>query len=154
MLLFLDKVKAFVQAVTNLGSTGLEILVTVSLFAIAYEAGYIMFRFGTVAIEPILKKAFGWADYDDFLAAGKAGKKEYDKLDMHSREYGYALTHIMLFIVLAILTGTRTHWWVMGGCIVCVILFVLSIRVHMIQMQKAVKQYLTVSDGESKADNN
>ena len=153
VFLFLDEVSALVQAVVNLGSTGFEVLVTVALFAIAYEIGYILFRIGTVAIEPLLKKIFGWAAYEDFLAAGKTGEKEYDKLDMHSREYGYALTHITLLIVLTILTGIRTQWWIMVGCIICVALFIFSVQSHMMQTQKAVKKYLSASSSESGGGN-
>jgi hypothetical protein len=142
VLLFLDEVKALVQAVTNLGSTGLEVLVTVSLFAIAYEVGYIIFRIGSAVIEPLLKKMFGWAEYSDFIAAGKTSEKAHDKLEMLSREYGYARTQITLFIALAVLTGVRTQWWFMVVCIFCVGLFTLTARGHMKKTQKAVKQYL------------
>lgn len=149
VLLFFDEVKTLVQAITNLGSTGLEILVTVSLFAIAYEVGYIIFRLGSAAIEPLLRKMFGWAEYSDFIAAGKTSEKAHDKLEMLSREYGYARTQITLFIALAVLTGVRTQWWFMVVCILCVGLFTLTARGHMKKTQKAVKQYLSTSCGES-----
>lgn len=153
VMLFLDEVKMFVKAITNLGSTGLEVLVTVSLFAIAYEIGYIIFRLGSAAIEPILKKLFGWAEYSNFIAAGKTSEKAFEKLEMLSREYGYARTQITLFIALAVLTGIRAHWWIMGICIVCVGLFTLTARGHMKRTQKAVKQYLPASGGESEVLN-
>ena len=148
VLLFLDEVKTLVQSITNLGSTGLEILVTVSLFAIAYEVGYIIFRLGSAAIEPLLKKMFGWVEYSDFIAAGKTSEKAHDKLEMLSREYGYARTQITLFIALAVLTGVRTQWWFMFIFILCVGLFTLTARGHMKKTQKAVKQYLPASCGE------
>lgn len=148
VLLFFDEVKTLVQSITSLGSTGLEILVTVSLFAIAYEVGYIIFRLGSAAIEPLLKKMFGWVEYSDFIAAGKTSEKAHDKLEMLSREYGYARTQITLFIALAVLTGVRTQWWFMFICILCVGLFTLTARGHMKKTQKAVKQYLPASCGE------
>jgi len=153
VLLFLDKVKTLVQAVTNLGSTGLEVLITVSLFAIAYEVGYIIFRLGSAVIEPLLKKMFGWAEYSDFIAAGKTSEKSHDKLEMLSREYGYARTQTTLFITLSVLTGIRTQWWLMVVCILCVGLFTLTAREHMKKTQKAVKQYLPASSGESEGVN-
>ncbi len=151
VLLFLDKVKTLVQVITNLGSTGLEILVTVSLFAIAYEVGYIIFRLGSAVIEPLLKMMFGWTEYSDFIAAGKTSEKAHDKLEMLSREYGYARTQITLFVALSVLTGIRANWWIMGICIVCVGLFTLTARGHMKRTQKAVKQYLPVSGDKSES---
>lgn len=153
VLLFLDELKTYVLAVTNLGSTGLEVLVTVSLFAIAYEVGYIIFRLGSAVIEPLLKKIFGWAEYSDFIAAGKTSEKAHDKLEMLSREYGYARTQITLFIMLSVLTGIGTQWWLMVVCILCVGLFTLTARGHMKKTQKAVKQYLSASSGESEGVN-
>ena len=142
VLLFHDDVKTLAKAITDLGSAGLEILVTISLFAVAYEIGYIIFRLGATGIEPILKKMFGWADYKDFIAAGKTNEKAHNKLEMLSREYGYARTQIVLFIALSILTGIKMHWWLMVGCLICVVIFVLTARGHMKKIQSAVKQYL------------
>jgi uncharacterized protein involved in cysteine biosynthesis len=135
--------------VSNIGSVGLEILVTVSLFAIAYEVGYILFRLGEAVIQPIIKKLFGWAEYSDFIAAGKTSEKAYEKLEMLSREYGYARTQIVLFIIIAILTGIKLQWWFMGISIACVVLFVFTARGHMIQTQRAVKNYLATNNPES-----
>lgn len=109
MFLFLNEIKVLATEITSLGSAGLEVLLTVSVLAIAYEVGYIIFRIGATAIEPILKKMFGWAEYKDFIAAAKTSDKAHDRLDMLSCEYGYARTQITLFIALSIVTGSRTH---------------------------------------------
>jgi hypothetical protein len=154
VLLFLNEVKALVVKITEIGSAGLEVLVTVSLFAIAYEVGYIIFRIGSALIEPILKKAFRWAEYSEFIKAGKTSEKAHDKLEMLSREYGFARTQITLFIALAVLTGIRAQWWIMVGCIVCVGLFVWTARGHIIRTHKVVKQYLTANSNESQVANN
>ena len=142
ILLFFDEVKTLMLSITNFGSTGLEILVTVSLFAIAYEIGYIIFRLGSLAVEPLLKKMIEWTEYRDFIAAEKTSKKAHDKLEMLSREYGYLRTQITLFIVLAVLTGVRTQWCFMVVCILCIVVFTLSTCGHMKKIQKIVKQYL------------
>ena len=142
VLLFLDDVKSIAKTITDLGSAGLETLVTVSLFAVAYEIGYIIFRLGAIAIEPILKKMFGWADYKDFITAGKTSEKAYKKLEMFSREYGYARTQIGLLTALSILTCVKMYWWLMVGCLICVVIFVLTARGHMKKIQDTVKQYL------------
>ena len=141
VLLFFYEMLPLIAAVSGLGSAGLEILLTVSLFAIAYEVGYIIFRLGAIAIEPILKKMFGWVDYKDFVAASKTSDQAHEKLDMLSREYGYVRTQITLFIALVLLSGVREHWWIMAACVFCVVLFLLSGRGHMKKIQIAVTQY-------------
>ena len=147
VFLFLDDIKSPVKAITELGSTGLEVLVTISLFAVAYEIGYIIFRFGAIGIEPILKKAFGWADYKDFVAAGKTSEKAHKKLETLSREYSYARTQIVLFVILSVLAGTKMHWWLVVGCLLCVAVFTLTACGYMKKIQTAVTQYLAVTDG-------
>ena len=147
-LMFFDDVRFLVEAITDLGSTGLEILVTVSLFALAYEIGYIIFRLGAALIEPILMKSFGWAEYADFIAASKTSEKAGSRLKMLSREYGYARTRIMLFVILALLTIIANDWWLLGICLFCVLLFSISARSYMKKTQTAVKQYLSGNGGQ------
>jgi hypothetical protein len=160
-LLFLGEVKGIATQITQLGSAGLEVLVTVALFAIAYEVGYIMFRLGAVAVEPVLKKAFGWVDYNDFITAEKKSEKAHDKLEMLSREYGFARTQIMLFVTLIVLTIVKifiakspiTMVWTMV-CIGCGVLFTITTRGHMKRIQKAVTRYLAPSTAESEGNAN
>lgn len=153
-LLFLDEVKELAKAITSLDNVGLEVLITVSLFAIAYEIGYILFRFGAIVIKPLLKLMFREVEYSDFIKAEKTSEKAYNKLEMLSREYGYARTQITLFIALAILTGIQMQWWIMICCIICVVLFLITVRGHMKKTQDAVKQYLTTNSGESEVVSN
>ena len=154
MMLFLDDTKELVGRVTILDSTGFEVLITASCFAIAYEVGYVIFRLGAVAIEPALKKMFGWADYKDFIAAGKANENAHDKLEMLSREYGYARTQITLFLALVALTGTCGKWWLMTVCLLCVALFTLTARGHIKKIQIVMKQYLATNSNESEMVSN
>ena len=149
VMLFLDKIKDFTEQIAQLGSAGLEVLVTVALIAIAYEVGYVIFRLGASIIEPILKKMFGWAEYSDFIAAGKVSTEAHDKLEMLSREYGFARTQIMLFITLSALIGVNAlitkivaQWILCVFCVACVVLFVLTARSYMIKIQEAVKHYI------------
>ena len=142
ILLFLGDVKILVNAITEVDSVGLEIVITVSIFAIAYEVGYVLHRLGAAVAEPILKKVFGWVDYNDFVLAGKIGVKAYEKLDMLSREYGFARTQIALFVVLSVFTGICMQWWLMAGCFICTVLLILTARSFMKKTQTAVTQYL------------
>lgn len=151
IMMFVDEIKAIVDSITVLDNIGLEVLITVSCFAIAYEVGYIIFRLGAVFIERILKKVFGWAPYDRFVAAKKAGAEK--SLDMLSREYGYARTQITLFILLSIITGLKTHWILLGICVLCVVLFSLTARGHIKKTITTVNKYLT-QDNENMVEEN
>jgi len=141
VLLFLNETKELVDSVVSLDSVGLEVLITVSFFAIAYEIGYIIFRFGAALIEPILKKLFGWAQYERFVAAKKAGAEK--SLEMLSREYGYARTQITLFIFLSIVIGIKMHWILLGVCVLCVLLFTLTACGHIKKTITTVDKYST-----------
>jgi len=137
--LFLDKIKDLAINITTLGSTSLEVLLTVASFAIAYEVGYIIFRLGAAIIEPILKKMFGWREYSEFVAARKAGAESLDTL---SREYGYARTHITLFVALVLIAAIRAQWMMMSICLIFVILFTLTARGHIKKIIATVDRYL------------
>lgn len=139
ILLFLKDVESIVATVSKLDSTGLEVLISVSCFAIAYEVGYILFRLGAIVIEPILKKMCGWTPYDQFVAAQKAGAKS---LDMLSREYAYVRTHIALFLVFAIATGLSKHWWLLGASVVGILLLLLTARGHIKKIGTTIKKYI------------
>jgi len=145
ILLFLNETKILVDSVASLDSVGLEVLITVSCFAIAYEIGYIIFRLGAALIEPILRMLFDWAPYDRFVAAKKAGAEK--SLEMLSREYGYARTQITLFVLLSILIGIRMHWILLGVCVLCVVLFTMTARGHIKKTITTVDKFLT---GENK----
>ena len=156
VLLFLGEANGIAAQISQLGSVGLEVLVTVSLLAIAYEAGYIIFRLGAVAVEPILKKMFGWADYNNFIKAGKTSEKAHDKLEMLSREYGFARTQIMLFVILITLTVAKSILAknpliliLTAICTGCGVLFIVTAGGQMKRTQKAVTQYLTSGTAES-----
>ena len=138
VLLFPDKVRSVTLTLLEAGSAGLEVLVLICCFAIAYEVGYIIFRFGAVVVEPLLKKLFGWTPYEQFVAAQKAGAKS---LNMLSREYAYSRTQITLFIALAGATGISKHWGLLFISIICAILFVLTARGHMKKIAITVKKY-------------
>ena len=140
VFLFTDEIRDFVIRISDFGSAGLEVLLTVASLAIAYEVGYIIFRLGAVIIEPLLKKVFGWTDYSKFVAAQKAGAKS---LEMLSREYGYARTRITLFIMIMVISGIRSCWILTGLCLLCVVLFALTAREHIKKTIITVNRYLS-----------
>lgn len=149
VLLFLDKVKDLASTLLDIGSAGLEVIVSIACFAIAYEVGYIVFRFGAIAIEPLLKMLFGWTPYDQFVAAQKAGAKS---LSMLSREYAYARTHIALFFILAIATGISKQWCFFGISIACILLFSFTARGHMKKIATTTKKFTEVTPIKQKGN--
>jgi len=146
VFLFFSEARTLAEAVGDIGSTGFEIVVTVSLFAVAYKIGYIVFKIGAIAIEPLLKRMFWWTDYNLFVAAGKTSEKAHDKLETLSREYGYVRTQIALCAVLALLAGIRGQWWLLICCVFCVILFTISVHGHMRKIHLAVTEYMSTSN--------
>ena len=141
LFLFIDEIQVLFRAVLSPDdSIGFEVLVTVSCLAIAYEAGYIIFRLGAVLLDSALRKLFGGRDYLLFVAAKKAGATS---LDMLSREYAYARTHIVLFILLAIVMGVSKHWLLFLVCISCITLFTLTARGHTKKIAVTIDKYLT-----------
>ena len=149
ILLFLDDFKHLIASVTAINSTGLEVLITVSCFAIAYEIGYIIFR-GAKWIEKIFAKTPIWTKYDCFVATKKAGATS---LDILSREYGFARTQITLFILLSILTGLKACWILLVLCILCIALFLWTACGHMIKIKKTVSEYLMTDSANEVASN-
>ena len=140
---FLDEVMDLVARFSALESMGFEVLFTIAALAIAYEVGYIIFRIGAVIIEPLLKKIFEWRAYDKFTAAKKAGAKS---LDMLSREYAYARTHITLFVAISIIASTQKHWIIMGFSIGCVMLFTVMARSHIKKIVITVDTYMATNN--------
>jgi hypothetical protein len=126
----------------------------VSLFAVAYEIGYILFRLGSMIIQPMLEIMFGQTEYTDFIAAENTSEKAHTKLETLSREYVYARTQITLFIALVALTAIQSQWWIMCVCIMCVSLFIMSARGYMKRIKKAVTQYLATINSYSEAASN
>lgn len=138
VLQFPEKVRSLAIIFLDAGSTGLEVLVLISCLAIAYEIGYIIFRFGAIAVEPLLKKLFGWTSYDRFVAAQKCGAKSLSTL---SREYAYTRTQITLFVALAGVFALSKRWVFMVISVLCVLLFVLSARGHIKKIAVTVKEF-------------
>ena len=144
VLLFIDETKTAVDSIATLNSTGFEVLITASCFAIAYEAGYIIFRLGAIVIEPLLKKMFGWTEYGNVVEARKAGAEK--SIDRLSREYAYTRTRITLFILLFLVTGVRACWIFSGICVLCVVVFVLTAGGHLSKIITTVEKYQTESN--------
>ncbi len=116
------------EVIKNLGA-GPEIVVTVCLFAAAYEIGLIINRVGSVVVEEFLK----WRKFipfnDDYVLFNEK-KKEYPIMNTLSREYALARTGIALFILLLILALIACECLIAIACVIITIINYLSCRKH------------------------
>jgi len=155
VFLFINEIQEYASIVITIGSIGLEALLTVSCFAIAYETGYIIFRLGAIIIEPIAKTIIKFVPYTDFIAA----QKKFPKLEDISREYGYARTRIALFSLISIIAWVKSTWWLLGISVVCVLLFTVTLVTHAKKIKETVRKHLSelkgsplsIQDGEKKS---
>lgn len=79
-----------------------EFVITVLIFAVAYEIGLIINRIGSVMVETMLKKIKFIRFNDDYELFNKK-KKQYPILEILSQEYALSRTGIALFFLLTIL---------------------------------------------------
>lgn len=94
--------------IKNLGA-GPEIVVTVCIFAAAYEVGLIINRIGSVMLEPFLKFT-KLIPFNDNYTLFNQKKKEYPIMSTLSREYALSRTGIVLFLSLLILSVFLSKW--------------------------------------------
>lgn len=146
--IFLIEMQEYIKSVIKIGSTGLETLLTIACFAIAYEVGYVIFRLGAVLIEPIAKRIFKFVPYTDFISA----QKVYPKLEDLSREYGYARTRIALFSLISIVALIKLNWLLFGISIAFVLLFIVTLGTHTKKIRETVEKYLSEADGQLKSN--
>lgn len=87
-------------------TAGPEIVITVCFFAITYEIGLIINRFGSLVIEYLMKK-IPLIPFNDNYVLFNDKKKEYPIMDILSREYALSRTGISLFFILSIIALIR-----------------------------------------------
>lgn len=116
------------EIVKNLG-TGPEIVVTVAVFATAYELGLIINRFGSVIIEDVFKR-LKLIPFNNDYALFNDAKKTYPIMSTLSREYALSRTGIALFLTLLTMSLLAGRWSVGISCFVITIIYYLSCRKH------------------------
>lgn len=130
VIIFPDTAMAVLNSdiIKNLGA-GPEIVVTVCTFAVAYEAGLIINRTGSVLLEPFLKWA-KWIPFNDNYTLFNQKKKEYPIMSTLSREYALSRTGIVLFLSLLILSVLKAKWLLVSICAVITVIYFFSCRKH------------------------
>ncbi len=116
------------EVIKSLG-TGPEIVITVSVFATAYETGQIINRIGSVSAEKFLK----WLKlipFNDDYALFNSKKKQYAVMSVLSREYALSRTGIALFFILLIFAIIAHKWPIVIACAVITFIYFLSCRKH------------------------
>ena len=80
-----------------------EVVITVFIFAVSYEAGMIVHRMGSIITEPILRRSKLIKFNDDYVLFNQK-KKEYPIMNTLAREYALSRTGITLFSILAVIS--------------------------------------------------
>lgn len=110
-------------------SAGPEIVITVCIFAVAYEVGLIINRIGSVIIEPFLK-FIKLIPFNDNYALFNQKKKEYSIMRILSREYALSRTGIVLFLLLLILSFIEKKFFLTVIFTVITFIYLFSCRKH------------------------
>lgn len=119
--------------------TGPEVILTICIFAIAYEIGLIINRVGSVVIEPFLKK-FKLIPFNDDYTLFNDKKKEYPIMGSLSREFALSRTSITLFLLLSIVSICNRNCVVFISCFFISIVFYLSCRKHSAKIVELMKE--------------
>ena len=109
--------------------TGPEVILTICIFAIAYEIGLIINRIGSVIIEPFLKK-FKLIPFNDDYTLFNDKKKDYPILGTLSREFALSRTSIALFLMLSVVSILNKCCVIFISCFFITIVFYLSCKKH------------------------
>lgn len=110
-------------------SAGPEIVITVCIFAVAYEVGLIINRIGSVIIEPFLK-FIKLIPFNDNYALFNQKKKEYSIMRILSREYALSRTGIVLFLLLLILSFIEKKFFLTAIFTAITFIYLFSCRKH------------------------
>ena len=116
------------EIIKGLGA-GPEIVITVCVFAIAYETGLIINRIGSTIIEPVFKKTKLIPFNDDYTLFNEK-KKQYPIMSTLSREYALSRTGIVLFLLLAVLALFSSTKLLSIPLLIIAIIFYVSCRKH------------------------
>jgi hypothetical protein len=137
--LFWTDVKDAIESILLVNSIGVEAIASLAVIAIAYEIGYIVFRLGAIAIEPIIRLLDNRRTHDNFAAA----QNKYPVLGVLSREYAYARTRIMLFFIIAILSVMKTQWLLLCVCLICVVIMIITLYSHNKKINNLVARFIS-----------
>ena len=144
--IFRDRLQEFGQML-DIGNTGLEVIIILSLLAVAYQVGYVLFRLGAVVVGPILKLARldqRTGAYADFNEA----RKKSQFLETLSREYASARTQIATFVVLMIISLATLQWIIASISLLVVAVFVLTARTHSMKINDVIKRHIEKREKE------
>ena len=128
MMVYPDSAVTLLQSdiVANIDTVP-EIIVTVCVFAAAYEIGLIINRIGAVIVEPVLK-AINAIPFDDDYVKYNEKKKEYSIMNTLSREFALSRTGMALFGMLLSLAVYEKKKLLIGLFLIVVIVYFLSFR--------------------------
>lgn len=140
MVIFPEKIMLVLdnEIIKNI-STGPEIILTVCVFAIAYEIGLIINRLGSILVETILKKT-KLIPFDNDYAKFNRVKIAFPIMGTLSREYALSRTGITLYLLLAGISGLQCRWEIMFVCLGITAIYYFSCRKHSSKIVELMKE--------------
>ena len=136
MYMFWNDIQPFIKSIVSADSGGIEIIITISIVAIAYEVGYLIFRIGAIVIEPFFKEIDGRLPYPDFVVSCN----KYPILADLSREYGYSRTRVILFAIIGVLSAFKAELLLSFICVVCILVFIITMKSHTKKINDIVRK--------------
>lgn len=106
-----------------------SIIISAILLIAMYEVGFVLNRASSVIIEPILTKAKIWPKYQYDKDVSEISEKN-SKFQSMITELVLMRTHILLYLIIAVLSLFSPYKWFALICVVLVILFVLAGKKH------------------------
>lgn len=130
ILQYSENIISFANSETFIRLTSIsEIVLILIIVAIAYEIGLILNRFGSVILEPLLKKA-KLIPFDKQYRIFQEKVQKFPIMNTLSREYALSRTGVGEFVILAILSCIRGKYELFWIFICIAIVFLLSCRKH------------------------
>lgn len=139
LLIFYEQAYLFIASLNiNLDGFGFETLITICIFALIYEIGFIINRIGSVIIEGFLVRAKLIPFNNDYKKFNDS-KKKYPILEILSREYALSRNTFTLFLILTLISLKQFNWVYFGILLSICVLFFFSMRKHSTKIVKLME---------------
>ena len=106
-----------------------KVVISAVLLIVMYEVGFVLNRASSVIVEPILTKTKIWTKYQYDKDVSEISESNY-KFQAMITELVLMRTHILLYLIVAVLSVFSTYKWFAIVCLVLVMLFVLAGKKH------------------------
>lgn len=131
-------------------------VISAILLIVMYEIGFILNRASSVIVEPILTKTKIWPKYPYDKDVSEISEKN-SKFQSMITELVLMRTHILLYLIAAILSLFSSYKWFALICVALIIIFIFAGRKHnakINKIRKSNKEAQKMFDKETKEPEN